>query len=772
MTDEDFLRKLREAFSVEADEHLQAITSGLLALEQSPPAPRKKEIVETVFRDAHSLKGAARAVSRGDIESVCQALESIFSQWKQKDTPVAAETFDLLNRAIDLLARLLRIPDAATGAAERGEITNLVRQLGVPLPARAIPPPEIPQAAPSAQEPEPPAAAPFRQAPVRLRSGPEPVERQGPEPVEGEPDVQQIAETVRIPMAKMDALLRHAEEMIAVKLIASRHATELRALGVLVEGWHKQWAKVRDLTRTGLAGQSPAALERLAGFLDWNQDHMISVEKHLTRLASAAEQDARGIAALVNDLLDDTKRLVMLPFAALLDVFPKLVRDLSRSQGKEIALRLRGREVEIDKRILQEMKDPLIHLVRNSIDHGIEKPAGRTAAHKPAAGTLTIAVSRLDGSKVEILVTDDGAGIDVEEVKAAAVRNGAISAEDAQALAEPAALALIFDSGVSTSPIITEISGRGLGMAIVREKVEKLGGQIAIETVRGAGTAFRIVLPVTLATFKGVVVKAGGQSFVIPTAKIERIQRVRRDDIGTVENRETILFDGQAVALARLDEVLGLPPRPAEGAFIEVVVLGSADKRIGFAVDAVLNEREVLVKIIGKPLLRVRNVAGATILATGMPAIILNTSDLFKSAVRAAATPRLAPPPEAGGPVRAREILVADDSVTSRMLLKNILESAGYRVTTAVDGAEALTALKSHDFDLLVSDVEMPRMDGFDLTAKVRADKKLAELPVVLVTALSSREHQERGIDVGANAYIVKGSFDQSNLLDVLRKLV
>ena len=749
MTDEDFLLKLREAFGIEAAEHLQAMTAGLLELETTPASPRCTELVETVFREAHSLKGAARAVNRSDIESVCQTIEGVFSQWKRKEASVASANFDLLNRAVDLVTRLLRLGDVATGGAERAEITKMVRDLGSASASAPAPPPaEAPVAVPSAPEPEPYA----------------------------DPEISspQIAETVRIPMAKMDALLRQAEEMIAVKLTASRNAAELRGLGSVLEAWRKEWGKVRGVARDGLAGQNPAALAKLADFLEWNQSYMRSVEKRLTALASTAAHDERSTGALVDDLLDGAKRLVMLPFATLLDLFPKLVRDLSRAEGKEADLTVRGREVEIDKRILQEMKDPLVHLVRNSIDHGIEKPAERGAAHKSARGTLTLAVSQLDGSKVEITVADDGAGIDAEKVKASAVRAGMLAAEDAATLSERAALALIFESGVSTSAILTEISGRGLGMAIVREKVEKLGGQISIETARGAGTTFRIVLPVTLATFKGILVSAGGQAFVIPMAKIERIARVRREDIRTVENRETIALDGHAVALARLDEVLALPPRPETGGFAEVVVLGSAERRIGFVVEAVLSEQEVLVKSIGKPLLRVRNVAGATILGSGVPAVILNTADLLKSAVRAAGAggSRSARTPESGEERRVRNILVVDDSVTSRMLLKNILESAGYSVVTAIDGVDGLTALKSRDFDLLVSDVEMPRMDGFDLTAKVRADKKLAELPVVLVTALGSREHQERGIDVGANAYIVKSSFDQSNLIEVIRKLI
>ena len=745
MTDEEFLVKLREAFGAEAAEHLQTMTAGLLELEKTPASPRHTELVEAAFREAHSLKGAARAVNRTDIESVCQAIEGVFSQWKRNGAGSATGSFDGLNRAIDLLTRLLRAADVVTGAAQRAEIAAVVRALAA-APAHAASPPEGSPAAEHAA-PEPPAAS--------------------------EIETPHLADTVRISTGKMDALLRRAEELIAVKLTAGRNAAELHGLGSTFAGWRKEWAKVRGLTRDGLAGQGPAALAKLADFLDWNQSCMHSLEKHVTALAGTAARDERSTAGLIDDLLDDAKRLIMLPFGTLLDLFPKLVRDLSRAQGKEVGLAIRGRDVEIDKRILQEMKDPLVHLVRNAIDHGIEKPAARAAAHKPSAGTLMIAVSQLDGSKVEITVSDDGAGIDVEKVKASAVRTGTLSQKDADGLAEPDALALILDSGITTSPIITEISGRGLGMAIVREKVERLDGRITIETVRGAGTTFRIVLPITLATFKGILVSVAGQAFVIPMAKIERIARIRREDIRRIENRETIMLDAQAVALARLDEVLALPTRAMTGGFAEVVVLGTAEKRIAFVVDTVLNEQEVLVKSIGKPLLRVRNVAGATILASGVPAIILNTADLLKSAVRAAASggPRIAGTPQPAGKKRALNILVADDSVTSRMLLKNILESAGCTVTTAVDGVDAITALKSRDFDLLVSDVEMPRMDGFDLTAKIRADKKLAELPVVLVTALSSREHQERGIDVGANAYIVKSSFDQSNLIEVIRKL-
>jgi len=466
----------------------------------------------------------------------------------------------------------------------------------------------------------------------------------------------------------------------------------------------------------------------------------------------------------------------MLPFGTLLDLFPKMVRDISRDLGKQVDLLVQGREVEIDKRILQEIKDPLIHLVRNSIDHGIETGEVRAARGKPPFGSISIAISQREGSRVEIVVSDDGGGIPLDKLKATAVRNGVISEQEARTLDDQSAIALIYQSGLSTSAIVTEISGRGLGMAIVREKVEKLGGTISVESGPAKGTTFRIRAPITLATFKGIVVSSGGQLLVIPTASVERIARFRRGDIRTVENKDTILLEGRPVSLVQLDAVLGLPSRESRGQaeFTEVVVLGAGDRRIAFAVDAIRNEQEVLVKSIGKPLIRVRNVAGATVLGSGSPAVILNTTDLLHSAVHAASSGGA----RASGVKNGREekitrnILVTDDSVTSRMLLKNILESAGYHVATAVDGVDALTSLKMHDFDLLVSDVEMPRMDGFDLTAKIRADKKLSELPVVLVTALGSPEHLERGVEVGASAYVVKSKFDQANLLDVIRKLI
>jgi two-component system, chemotaxis family, sensor kinase CheA len=305
--------------------------------------------------------------------------------------------------------------------------------------------------------------------------------------------------------------------------------------------------------------------------------------------------------------------------------------------------------------------------------------------------------------------------------------------------------------------------------------VEKLGGQVTISSQSHVGTTLRILLPLTLARFRGILVQAGGSVFVVPAANVERVLRVSSREIQTVQNCETISLQERAVSLARLDAVLELPQKTNNGDDskpVLVVVMRSAEQRIAFAVDEVLHEEEVLVKPFKKPLVQVRNIAAATILGSGKAVPILNVADLMKSARKPVAAFRQAAVAAKDATTDKRKLLVAEDSITSRMLLKNILESAGYQVKTAVDGVDAFTALREEHFELVVSDIEMPRMNGFDLTERIRADKRLAELPVVLVSSLESREERERGIDAGANAYIVKGRFEQSNLLETVRRLV
>jgi two-component system, chemotaxis family, sensor kinase CheA len=750
--DKELLQKLLATFKVEAEEHLGAICTGLIELENASSPEKHLAIIESVFREAHSLKGAARAVNMVKVERSCQSLEGVFAGLKAQEIALSPELFDQLHEMVDILTRLLSSGDGESAGDDE-------------FPASG--PRKTPET--SARPTWPPPAV--TSVPSHFRD-----EKQG------------LSGTLRVPAFRIDSLLRQAEELIPAKATAAQRVTELREISQVLVSWEIEWRKVRPQVhalprllngehrsngRTHSSNGQAAAREKMAKvstFLDRNEIVLQSAQSKLEVLTRRLENDRRALDRRVDDLLEDVKQVSVLPLSVLLEFFPKLVRDLCRDCGKEADLTIVGGEIETDRRILEEMKDPLIHLVRNCIDHGIETPKQREASGKPPRAVIRIAITPKSADKVEIVVSDDGAGIDVHKVRAAAVKLGMLSTEDAEQMNEQQASSLTFRSGISTSPIITEVSGRGLGLAIVHEKVERVGGTVSVETQPGVGTTFRLVLPLTLARFRGILVRVGDSLFVLPTQHVQRVLRVSRDEIKSAENRETIQINGRAASTVRLGNVLGITQPNANSdpkCKIPVLVLVWAGEQIAFQVDEILDEQEVLVKSLGKQLPRVRNITGATVLRTGKVVPVLDVADLMRSAVSMTPVSALHEVEE-----KPKSILVAEDSITARTLLKNILELAGYKVRTAIDGAEALSVLAGESFDLVVSDVEMPRMSGFDLTAKIRSDKRLSQLPVVLVTALDSRPDRERGIDVGANAYIVKSSFDQGNLLEVVRRLI
>ncbi len=764
--DKEFLKKILSTFRIEAGEHVSAISSGLIELEKAP-ADRQAEIIEIIFREAHSLKGASRAVNITEAESICQSLESLFAALKRNECVPTAELFDTLHQAVDLLGTVTSHGEPGKQGDYSGKMKLLLPQIDQYAAGGHTPSPF----------PSPVAAGIIQKTETRQAAAAERVASE---------------QTIRVPSPKLDSILLEVEEMTSVRLTMRHLAAELQGIEERLVAWEKDRAKIlpelqwlrrsaertrREGLETGSSGEQNLRFERIVEFYERSDSFARSHRNALVQLRKSVEDDERLFSRMIDGLTEGVKKLVMMPWAGLLDIFPKFVRDLSRDQGKEAELAVQGGEIEVDKRILDEMKEPLLHMVRNSLDHGIEKPEERQRKKKRLLGKITLSISQKNGSKVEVVVSDDGAGMGVAQVKSAAVKAGVVSAEEIGNLTEDQILSLVFQSGVSTSPMITDLSGRGLGLAILQEKVQKLGGVISFQTQADVGTTFRIVLPVTLATSRGLLVREGDQLFVVPTTNVDRVVRVRKDEIKTLENRETIVVDRQAVSLVRLGEALGFPRRhPSAKAatsvgLLQAVVLGSGERRVAFQVDEILQEQEVLVKSLGKLLQRVRNVSGATVLPTGKVAPILNVPDLMKSAVRASALPAAAVPAEQVEAER-KSILVVEDSITARTLVKNILESAGYEVKTAIDGIDAFTILRTEKFDVVVSDVDMPRMNGLDLTAKIRADKNLSDMPVILVTALESRADRERGIEVGANAYIVKSSFDQSNLIEVIRRLI
>jgi two-component system chemotaxis sensor kinase CheA len=758
--DEAFHTKLLATFRIEAKEHIDAVSSGLVQLEKAPPTPKQGEIVETVFREVHSLKGAARVVNFSDVEAVCRPLEDLLAQAKEEKIPLSRELFDLLHDAVALLAQLLEAGEPSA-AASSSVMASLIQRLA------------------AAGERPPTAPAARRRMAARTMSptddGAGAAGPPAPDPGKGAIAARSAArETIRIGIDKLDALYRQAEEMISAKLAAEQRLKDLREAGIALDRSRPAWAAVRaalqELRRGGTV--APAAVSRLSEALETELAAMHSLAGRFRTLTDAAAADQRELRKMIDNLIGDARSLLMLPLSSLFEMLPGLIRNLSRDSGKEVDLVIQGAELEIDRRIQEELKDPLIHIVRNCVDHGIETPELRKGKGKPASGTITIAVSRLDPGKAQISISDDGAGIDREGVATAARKLGLVSDEEAAKLDAEAAAALAFASGVSTSKFVTDISGRGLGLAIVREKVEKLGGSIWLETHGDAGTTFRIVLPLTLAALRAIVVRAGDRLFGLPTTSVERVTRRKRDAIRSVENRESIPLNGQMLSLVYLSDLLGLErAERASGDYEKIVVLSARGERIAFVVDEVLDELEMLVKGLDGSLSQFSSIAGVATLGTGALVQVLNVAQLMSAGIEATQSPASALA-GAAGEAPAKSILVVEDSITTRTLLKNILEAVGYRVKTAVDGVDAITTLKSEKFDLVVSDVEMPRMDGCELTLRIRKDKKLADLPVVLVTALESREHRERGIDAGANAYIVKSSFEHDNLLEVIRRSI
>lgn len=702
------LAELLADFRVEAAEHQQALVGGLLALEPETDPVVRAELLERLRREAHSLKGAARVVSLTPLELLCAELENVFAAARSDDSLWHRGLFDVLHRALDVLESCLA--ELATGQThlQAAGLSAVLSSFTAIMSGEAAPPPAAPR------EPEPETNDIGATGP--RGSGP-------------------ATDTVRIATSRLTGLLRRAEELIAVKSALEYYRGQVHELAL-----------------------APAR-----------------APESLAALAFRLEQDQRLLGRMVDELLREMKQTLLLPFSALLDRLPKVVRDLARDQGKDVAVSLQGGEIEVDRRILEQLKDPLIHIVRNSLDHGLETPEVRQRQGKPARGTLAVSVCPTADRQVLLTVSDDGAGIDTERTRAAAVKHGLLTPTAAQQLSEAEALELIWASGLSTSPVVTDLSGRGLGMAIVAEHVSRLGGALSVASERGQGTTLTLRLPLTVAAFRGVVVSVSEHRLVVPTANLERAVLLRPDELATVDNQPTALIDGRVTPVVELSTLLTIPssaPLAAAGRPRPALLLAAGDRRVAFFVDQVHGEEEGLVKELGPQLRSVRFFAGAIVAGDGGVLPVLHVGDLIEAASHVGERAG-APSSGAATPAQApQRVLIAEDSVTARTLLRNILEGAGYLVSTAVDGMDALAQLRGGTFDALVSDVEMPRLDGFELTAQLRAEPRLARLPVLLVTALATAADRARGLAVGADAYIVKSSFEQSNLLEVLARLL
>jgi two-component system chemotaxis sensor kinase CheA len=758
---QEIRQRLINSFKTEQAEHVQRITEGLLALENRPQEPERQTLLDDIFREAHSLKGSAKAVGLVTIGALGHGLESLLLSAKDGRLDFSPELFDLLYQTLDAVQFIMQ--QVETGdAAPPARILALLAQLEE----------SVEELESSGKET---AAAGDETEPL-LSPPPHQLTPSGSLVTDLESHGAQNDETIRVSVRKLDTLMAQFSDLLAAKIRTEKRLGEIRQLQQIASSWNKEWRALQGSYNRLIRRDDFGYDKDLAALVDFthrNQKYLRQFNAEVSQLSHEFANDNMHLNLIADEFQDQIKRMRMLPLSTITLTFGRMVRDLARHQGKRIRLTITGSETELDKRVLEQVKAPFIHLLRNSVDHGIEEPESRQAAGKPEDGHISLIASQ-QGNNVVIKMEDDGRGLDLEAIRGAAVHKGLLTEEEARQLTDAEATSLIFRSGLSTSKIITDISGRGVGMDVVRQNIEELQGSIHVCSHKGLGTTFTIHLPLTLVSSRGLLVRSGGQTFALPLTTIERMLQVDPDNISTVQGREVITYNDRPIPLAWLDQLLGLPTAAsASNTTLTVVVTAVADKQLGLVVSDLEGEQEIVIKTLGRQLAKVQGIAGATVMGSGEVLLVLHAADLMKMAAFAHRSPVQEGTIPEHREIAPRTVLVVDDSITTRTLEKNILETAGYEVKLATDGEEALGIMMSEGPpNLIVSDINMPHLDGFEMTDRIKSDKRYQGIPIILVTSLDTPADKARGIEVGADAYIVKSSFDQSNLLETVEELI
>ena len=746
LSENDFQR----LFAMEAEGRLDTLVDELLELEKGGATP---EMVASLFREAHTIKGGAAVVGMPHVARVAHALEDLLEEVRRERRGVDTALIDAVLAGVDAIRTL--IPLAVAGqehekvafdaeqrlriavggppvvddkAAAGPDVTAPAAAPGATPSVRASAAPDVAVPAPSAAAPPPVApAAPPLAPPSDAEPGPPPAPAREHHAGDGSVEAHGAA----------DGAAGHAEPARAT-------ATEMLQIPV---------HRIDELVR--LIGEASAATLRLGSAL------LERLERDPSGLT-----EYRDLVRSLNELQELALHARMIPVMSLAPRLRRAVRDLARETGKEVRFETRGEDAEIDRGVLERLADPLLHLVRNAVDHGVESADERRQKGKPAEGTIRLHAMQL-GSEVVIAVSDDGRGIDVARVRETAGRTDRSAIE----MDDEAALYLIFRSGLTTATKVTGVSGRGVGLDAVRASLNAVRGRIEVRSDPGMGTEFRIAVPITMATLRCLVIKAGGQAFAIPLHSVRAV--LPSQPSATVGGRAMTMLDGRPVPISSLSAVLGT----GNGAVGPAVVLAGLTRSHAFTVDDLVDQRDVVVKGLGELVPRLPAVAGAGVQPDGSILLVLEAAGLIERARRMDNGDRSQEAAGGGGheepvPHRAASILVVDDALTVRELQRSIFENAGYRVRVAVNGEEALAEISHERPDLVLTDVQMPRMDGFELTEAIRKQPSLASLPVIMLTSRGSDEDRRRGLECGADGYIVKSGFDQSALLSAVERLL
>ena len=743
-----------ELFRQEAEGQTAILNDGLLAIEREPASA---ESLEALMRAAHSLKGAARIVQIDPIVHLAHAMEDVFVAAQEGKLTLASEHVDVLLRATDLLTGIATVEEAEAPnwLAEKAEgMAGLARDCTALL-TRPAGPPRPPETKPG-PSPEPPPAKAEEPQPEPTAHDSKPASAESQDRV-----VRVTAEHLNRLMGLAGECLVEAGllEPMAGNLLSLKAAQ--RRLGQLLERLQETIEE-----RGETVANYPSLFEarqRLGACRDMLGDSIGDFEMFSRRLQNLTER-------LYREVIGSRMR----PFADGARGFPRMIRDLARNLGKKVRLDIIGLATEVDRDILEKLEAPLNHILRNAVDHGVDPPEERKAAGKPAEGLVRIE-ARHQAGMLSVTVSDDGQGIDLDKLRARVVERELSTAEMAAGMSEAELLEFLFLPGFSTAGAVTETSGRGVGLDVVQSMVQEVGGLVRVTTSAGRGTAFHLQLPITLSVLRTLLVEISGEPYAFPLARIDRIIMLPRDQLLQLEDRQYCQVDGDNVGLISAHQVLEREETASHADSVPVLVISDRLDRYGIVVDRFLGERDLVVRPLDPRLGKVRDLNAAALMEDGTPALIVDVDDMVRSIDTLLSGGRLR---RLGGRVEQAEeagrkrVLVVDDSLTVREVERKLLENNGYEVDVAVDGMDGWNALRTGHYDLVITDVDMPRMNGIELVTQIKQDARLRYLPVMIVSYKDREEDRQRGLDAGANYYLTKSSFHDETLLTAVVDMI
>jgi two-component system sensor histidine kinase and response regulator WspE len=787
---------LVDLFRMEVETHCASITEGLLLLERNAS---DRGATESMMRAAHSVKGAARVVQLDPVVRLAHKMEDCFVAAGEGKVRLSGGGTDVMLAAVDLLGRVSRLtePEMAPGlAALAGEFDALVARLAAILEGEAAPapsgqttpaapatggePPAAPaprtltmEPAPSPPAPPPPhttdAPTPAGPARPRTRSPTAPPSGDdGTRTVVGAGTATKAGREVRIASEKFNRLLGLASETLVDALWLEDFGESLRRFRKL----HGQVSEAVAALEGALKDErlSDVARQRLADTKDRLKDATPLLAERVAELETYARHSADLAGRMYREVLGTRMR----PFSDGAKGFPRLCRDLARTLGKEVQLHVVGASTEVDRDILDRLDAPLTHLIRNALDHGLEPPEERVAHGKERTGHVTLEAQHRAGMLL-ITLSDDGRGVDEAKLRARVVEKGLAAPDMVARMGESELLDFLFLPGFSTTSEVTEISGRGVGLDIVQTLAHEVGGTLRVSSRVGQGMTFFLQLPITRSVMRTLLVEVSGEPFAVPLSRIDRVLLVDEGSLEVVENRQFFRFGDANIGLVGAQQVLGLPARPPPSKEVPVVVLSDQLSRVGLAVDRFLGEQDLVVRPLDPGLGKVPNVSAAAIIQDGSPILILDVEDMVRSvdALLSGRRLRKLDREDRGETARAtKHVLVVDDSLTVREVQRKLLENRGYRVSVAVDGMDGWNAVRTGNYDLVITDVDMPRMTGIELVTLIRKDARLQALPIMVVSYKDREEDRLKGLHAGANYYLAKSSFQDEKMLGAVTDLI